>query len=213
MLPVWPLPALPDGRAPAISSGFRHRNRPSHNGADMLYPTAPGDPRYPGKYTADRSRAYYSGPLGVPVLAAEDGVVVQSADKSRINGDVWVHHEGSGLVTRYAHMVRGSRAVKVGDRVVAGQRLGTMGAGAGTPLRHLHFEVLTAGRKNSQQNPAPLLRGAEVVPWTLARSRELRSGPTRTVVRPGEDDDKARGESGWLWVLLMVVGVRAFTRR
>ncbi len=43
---VYPLPQLANGRKPGITSHHKARNpsRPTHDGADLFYPTMPGDP-------------------------------------------------------------------------------------------------------------------------------------------------------------------------
>ena len=125
-MPRLPLPTLADGRAPVISSGFGPRKMPGgkveqHKGADITYRALPVDPPYTGRYTAMRTPGFFSPPV-LPVLATEDGKVVQAGIKPRIMGDVWVHHEASGRVTRYAHLSR--VAVKEGQLVKQGQPLG-----------------------------------------------------------------------------------------
>jgi hypothetical protein len=98
---------------------------------------------------------------GVPVLAAAAGrvravrdgmadVSVRVAGKESIAGreagnSVVVEH-GGGWETQYAHLRRGSVAVKAGDPVEAGQRLGSVGLSGGTEFPHLHFEVRRQGK-------------------------------------------------------------------
>jgi murein DD-endopeptidase MepM/ murein hydrolase activator NlpD/predicted deacylase len=65
---------------------------------------------------------------------------------------VWLDH-GDGLITRYAHLSSIAPGLKVGDRVVGGQVIGTVG-NSGTPQSlhdpngevHLHFEIWLDGR-------------------------------------------------------------------
>lgn len=167
----------------------------------MTYRAAPGDP--PAKvvngrvvYTESRTQHFYS-PSSVPVVAYADGIVVQAATKPRINGDVWIHHPELGKVTRYAHL-RDLQVTK-GQAVAAGQVVGTMHSGSGTPFRHLHFEVLTAGKKGSQEDPAPWLAQAEV------RGPGPSSSPARP--RPATSDATKRGATGsptWATLLLLL---------
>ena len=63
---------------------------------------------------------------GSNIFAAQDGTVVQSAYKYD-NGEFITIDHHNGYYTMYAHMVSGSRRVKVGDYVVKGQVIGSMG--------------------------------------------------------------------------------------
>ncbi|AWK90062.1 M23 family metallopeptidase [Azospirillum thermophilum] len=98
---------------------------------------------------------------GVPVLAAADGTVLRVRDgmddvnvnivgRDRImdvgGGNAVVIDHGGGWQTAYLHMKRGSVAVKPGDRVAAGQRLGLVGLSGLTEFPHLHFGVRHGGK-------------------------------------------------------------------
>lgn len=77
---------------------------------------------------------------GSNIFAAKDGVVVQSSYKYD-NGEFITIDHGNGYYSLYAHMVLGSRRVRVGDYVVKGQVIGSMGrTGAATGV-HLHFAI------------------------------------------------------------------------
>jgi hypothetical protein len=91
---------------------------------------------------------------GVPVLAAAAGRVRAvrdgMADGERVAGreagnSVVIQH-GDGWETQYAHLRRGSVAVRSGDRVEAGARVGIVGLSGQTEFAHLHFEVRHDGR-------------------------------------------------------------------
>jgi len=200
-MPRLPLPTLADGRAPVISSGFGPRKgTPPHKGADLTYRALPTDPPYKGHYTAMRSREFFSPPV-LPVVATEDGEVVQAGIKRGIGGDVWLHHKASGRVTRYAHLSR--VAVKVGQQVTQGQPLGIWGAGHGTPFIHLHFELLTAGKKDSQEDPAPYLASADAGPAGEAGSSASSAASSATT--------RATTRGGLAW-LLILIGALVSTR-
>ncbi|HEY0836688.1 MAG TPA: M23 family metallopeptidase, partial [Azospirillum sp.] len=98
---------------------------------------------------------------GVPVLAAAPGVVRAVRDgmedvnirkigrdalKGREAGNSVAVMHGDGWETQYAHMKRGSVAVKPGDRVEAGQKLGLVGLSGNTEFPHVHFEVRHHGK-------------------------------------------------------------------
>src|SRR4051794_27387255 len=93
---------------------------------------------------------------GVPVLAAAAGRVravrdgmpdVSVRDPSaapvagREAGNSVVIEHGEGWETQYAHLRKGSVAVRPGDRVEGGQPLGMTGLSGNTEFPHLHFEV------------------------------------------------------------------------
>ena len=98
---------------------------------------------------------------GVPVLAAAPGRVravrdgmpdvdVREAGPETVKGRgagnwVAVTHE-RGWETQYSHLLRGSVAVKPGDIVRKGQRLGLIGLSGNTEFPHLEFAVRHEGR-------------------------------------------------------------------
>jgi murein DD-endopeptidase MepM/ murein hydrolase activator NlpD len=82
---------------------------------------------------------------GTPARTAAGGVVVYSDFHPQYGNMIEVDH-GNGLITRYAHLSK--RAVKVGDVVLSGGRIGQVGNTGRSTGPHLHFEV--------RQNGAPL---------------------------------------------------------
>lgn len=91
-------------------------------------------------------------PFGSPVLAADDGVVgLVGSSTSGYGNYVVIAHSG-GLDTLYGHL--SAAFVKVGQRVVQGQQVGTEGSTGNSTGAHLHFEL----RINQKPvNPAPYL--------------------------------------------------------
>jgi murein DD-endopeptidase MepM/ murein hydrolase activator NlpD len=80
----------------------------------------------------------FGGPRNAPVLATAPGEVVE-AGRSGAYGTMVVVDHGMGLRTCYAHLAK--VAVRVGDRVEAGQRVGTMGRTGRATGPHLHYEI------------------------------------------------------------------------
>jgi len=93
---------------------------------------------------------------GVAVLAAEAGRVTGIRDgmadvsvreigvaalEGQDCGNGVVIDHGNGWITQYCHMRRGGIAVKPGDRVKAGQKLGLVGLSGRTEFPHLHLAV------------------------------------------------------------------------
>ncbi len=84
----------------------------------------------------------YVAPVGTPILAAGDGVVLQSA-YSKLNGlYVFIQHSNT-YVTKYLHLSK--RLVKKGQRVRQGQTIGRLGATGRVTGAHLHYEFLVNG--------------------------------------------------------------------
>lgn len=95
---------------------------------------------------------------GVPVIAAAKGVVVASRDGlpdqsppeppkippiTDTVGNHVIVKVRPGVYLLYGHMRPGSVAVKKGDRVRAGQKIGLIGTSGNSTTPHLHFQLLT----------------------------------------------------------------------
>jgi murein DD-endopeptidase MepM/ murein hydrolase activator NlpD len=91
---------------------------------------------------------------GTPIVAAASGRVVAAEWHPQYGKMTEIDH-GNGLVSRYAHASR--ILVKVGDLVVRGQQIGTVGSTGRSTGPHLHFEVRLNG---VPQNPARFLQSA-----------------------------------------------------
>lgn len=114
-----------------------------HNGTDIRVPTM-----------ADERR-------GVDVLAAAAGRVLRTRDgmadvsvavtghdavRNRDCGNAVVIAHADGFETQYCHMAQGSVAVKPGDLVSAGQKIGRVGLSGDTEFPHLHITVRHGGQ-------------------------------------------------------------------
>lgn len=121
------------------------------------------DPNSPGlidfaclDYTRDGHRGIDIGPrwfaekrIGVPIFAAQDGVVTVTNDgepDENVNGSaspgnlVFIDH-GFGQIGMYYHMANGSISVAVGQQVKAGEQIGLVGSSGNSFGPHLHFEL------------------------------------------------------------------------
>ncbi|MBW8482252.1 M23 family metallopeptidase [Actinomadura parmotrematis] len=93
------------------------------------------------QYSVDFQKAGIS---GTPVLAAAAGTVSRVADEGATSYGRWIEIDhGGGWTTRYAHL--SSQAVKKGQQVALGKRIGTAGATGGVTGPHLHFEERLSG--------------------------------------------------------------------
>ena len=79
---------------------------------------------------------------GSEVLAVATGIVAEAGEKNGYGELVEINH-GNGYVTRYGHNSR--LLVKVGDRVVKGQRIALMGSTGRSTGPHVHFELVLNG--------------------------------------------------------------------
>lgn len=99
------------------------------------------------------------GLCGIDIISPVDGVVKSSTiilDKNNLTWE-WGNYvrvdDSEGMRYFFCHM--DSRAVKVGDKVQVGDKLGAMGNTGYSFGAHCHFEVRTA--KNIRVNPANVL--------------------------------------------------------
>jgi len=78
------------------------------------------------------------------LLSPEERAQLLAQDKGCGNG-VFVEH-GGGWQTIYCHMKKDSLAVKPGETVTAGQKLGEIGMSGNVEFPHVHFGVFHEGR-------------------------------------------------------------------
>lgn len=92
---------------------------------------------YNGNAGAPHSGLDIAAANGAPVLAAADGMVVLAAPDLFLTGQTIMIDHGLGLMSSYAHLSR--MEVDAGQRVVAGQRIGNVGATGLATGAHLHW--------------------------------------------------------------------------
>jgi len=78
-------------------------------------------------------------PLGTPVMAAADGIVVAVAHTSVGYGNYVMIAHGGGVITLYAHLLETD--VGLGDKVARGKKIGLEGSSGLSTGPHVHFEV------------------------------------------------------------------------
>lgn len=91
-------------------------------------------------------------PVGTPIVAAADGVVVVAEYHPEFGNMIDIDH-GQGLLSRYAHLSR--KDVAAGRLVKRGDEIGAVGNTGRSTGPHLHFEVRMLG---VAQNPALFLK-------------------------------------------------------
>ncbi|SFL51929.1 M23 family metallopeptidase [Pelosinus propionicus] len=107
-----------------VTSGFGWRNSPMGGGSEL----------HPGMDIANS--------MGAPVVAAADGVVVQSGAAGGYGNMVQIDH-GNGISTIYGHNSR--IIVSVGQSVRKGQVVSYVGSTGKSTGPHLHYEVRVNG--------------------------------------------------------------------
>jgi murein DD-endopeptidase MepM/ murein hydrolase activator NlpD len=72
-----------------------------------------------------------------------------------------------GVYAQYAHLKKGSVAVRVGQRIRAGQQLGQLGDSGNSTAPHLHFGLLNQPDETMAHQPGETL--ANSLPWVFNR--------------------------------------------
>uniref|UniRef100_UPI003898E935 DUF5930 domain-containing protein n=1 Tax=Aliiroseovarius sediminilitoris TaxID=1173584 RepID=UPI003898E935 len=116
-----------------FTSGFGSRWGRMHNGTD------------------------FAAPIGTPIYAPADGVVISAGWSSGYGRLVKIQHE-FGIETRYAHQSRLN--VQKGQRVSRGDRIGDIGNSGRSTGPHLHYEVRVGGKPI---NPMVYIKAAKDV--------------------------------------------------
>lgn len=99
----------------------------------------------------------FAGGAMTPILATAPGVVSFTGRRAGYGNTVEIDH-GRGFKTRYAHLQ--AIAVRSGQKVALGQRVGGMGSTGRSTGTHLHYEVWVNGRA---QNPDRFLKAGAYV--------------------------------------------------
>jgi hypothetical protein len=100
-------------------------------------------------------------PLGTPILAAADGVVLRAGPASGYGNAIYIQ-DADGNVEIYGHMKYYN--VQAGDVVSAGDQIAKVGNQGQSTGPHLHFEIHSGGMNGKPTDPADWLgeRGLSV---------------------------------------------------
>jgi murein DD-endopeptidase MepM/ murein hydrolase activator NlpD len=143
-------------------SDWKHRYRPAAAASPVEY-RLPFDAAAPvrvdqgpeGRFShddaANRDAIDFALPVGTPVLAARDGVVIDAVADNTASGTqraayldranyVRIRHD-DGSMAMYVHLAPDGVSVRVGQRVQAGDRIGLSGNTGFSTAPHLHFVV------------------------------------------------------------------------
>ena len=116
-------------------------------------------------YTRAHQGIDFGAGTGTPILAAGDGVVVESGRKGGYGNWLRIRHSG-GWDTGYGHISRFAKGMRPGMRVRQGQVVAFVGATGLATGPHLHYEIF---QRNRRVNPL----SAKVPQGTVLAGREL----------------------------------------
>ncbi|HQR80612.1 MAG TPA: M23 family metallopeptidase [Actinomycetota bacterium] len=140
-----------------IAREKRAAARAQRSSGDMFTPTR--DYKYSARF-GDAGGSWSSGhhtgldfvtAPGTPVFSALAGKVVE-ADWNGAYGNCIIVRHDNGVETMYAHL--SSIGVEKGERVLRGDRIGSVGTTGNSSGPHLHFEVI---KKGDQRDPEAFL--------------------------------------------------------
>jgi murein DD-endopeptidase MepM/ murein hydrolase activator NlpD len=100
--------------------------------------------------------------IGTPILAVSDGVVIDAGPAAGFGMWVKLRH-ADGTVTLYGHV--NTITCSIGERVMAGDQIATIGNRGDSTGPHLHFEVLLHGAERTDPLPWLAKRGISVGPY------------------------------------------------
>ncbi len=116
----------------------------------------------------------YAAPLGTPVRAGGDGVVVAATRKKGNGRYIQIRHTNSEYQTFYLHLSRYAKGIRKGSKVNQGQVIGYVGATGYATGPHLDYRVK---RRGKFVNPRKLkLPAAAPVPADLKPRFEVLAG-------------------------------------
>ncbi|HET7675580.1 MAG TPA: peptidoglycan DD-metalloendopeptidase family protein [Gammaproteobacteria bacterium] len=137
-------------------------------------------------------------PTGTPVHAAGNGEVTFRGRDGGYGNLIIIHNRDGKYSTRYAHLLRFAKGIRVGARVRQGEVIGYVGATGLTTGPHLHFEIRVDGVAENPLTvklpdtvPDPQFAGYEamIMPLIAELDATVRL-PPGTVAR--NDDDSPR---------------------
>ncbi len=137
--------------------------------------------RGPDEYAID-----WQMPVGTPIHAAREGLVVESKDDMDQGGPslkyeksancILIQHS-DGTIGIYGHLKQGGNQVKVGDRVKAGDLIALSGNTGFSNGPHLHFSVFMAKNGKERLSLPVKFRGADSRALTLENGRRYTAAP------------------------------------
>jgi murein DD-endopeptidase MepM/ murein hydrolase activator NlpD len=112
--------------------------------------------RFGGRYhpILNRWRSHqgtdYAAAWGTPVRATADGIITFAGREGGYGNLIEIRH-ANGIRTRYGHLAKFAKGLRVGRRVTQDQTLGFVGSTGLSTGPHLHYEFLVNGRATNPQ--------------------------------------------------------------
>ena len=150
-------------------------------------------------------------PIGTPIHATRDGVVVKIKDDSDKGGPdrkyenaanyVLIRH-ADGTIANYAHLLKGSSRVVVGQKVKAGDPIAASGNSGFSTGPHLHFAVFKTKNGSERESIPVRFQTHTAAAATLAEGQTyFRPDPTGTVAANlPRRATSPKDESFWPWL-------------
>jgi len=116
----------------------------------------------------------YAAPMGTPVRAIGDGVVIAARWRGGYGNCIDIKHP-NGYISRYGHLRNFARGIRPGKRVAMGAVIGFVGMTGWATGPHLHFEIRVDGRP---RDPRVVLRNDSGSPVPASEAqlfREIRA--------------------------------------
>lgn len=82
-------------------------------------------------------------PVGAPIFAPADGVVIFSGPKTGFGNYIMIAHYGYGVVTSYGH--NSQNLVQPGQKILRGEQIASVGMSGRSTGPHLHYEIWVNG--------------------------------------------------------------------
>lgn len=139
--PPGPTIATPELEPPLPPDLGPDEGPPPSTGSPLLWPLREGrmSSIYGRRWGKQHQGIDLAAPIGTPILAAQDGLVLYADDAVKGYGKMVVIQHAGDLLTAYAHT--SVLLVRKGDRVRAGQIIARVGQTGHATAPHLHFEV------------------------------------------------------------------------
>jgi murein DD-endopeptidase MepM/ murein hydrolase activator NlpD len=189
----FPIPALADKPIDATFASLHGWIHPITS-ADELFPGNPGRHFGAGRTGVDRTECGgghcgvdLDGPKGRALVAVAAGTLI-TVERRELGSDgrsgrfVRIQHE-DGTLTSYMHMDAIDDALQPGDRVRAGQYLGTLGDSAVPGVPHLHFALEVPLHPGSRDTTFGSVRFVDPAPF-LIRATIVERAERRHAIKP-----------------------------